>query len=55
METPQVIERRELGCPKTQAETEQEVSDKGKCSELSTGQKEMGIFVSTGFRGFQNE
>ena len=55
LETPQVIERRELGCPKTQAETEQEVSDKGKCSELSTGQKEMGIFVSTGFRGFQNE
>lgn len=44
METPQVIERRELGCPKTQADTEEEVSDKGRCSELSTGRRKWGSF-----------
>lgn len=39
-----MIERRELGCPKTQADTEEEVSDKGRCSELSTGRRKWGSF-----------
>lgn len=49
---PWVIERRELDCPEPQADSEEEVSEQMQWTDYRA--EEMGTFLSTGFRGFQN-